>query len=124
MMLPMAVMSQEVKSADNDTMAMTVVEVEPEYPGGISAVYADLNKHLKYPNKAIEAEAEGIVVVQFVVEKDGSVTNIEVVSDRVGYGAAESVVKAVKKLKKWTPGEVNGKKVRCKGQLPVTFKLH
>lgn len=123
LMLPIVVVAQEVKTQIKDTSLLQVLEKSPLYPGGEVAVYADLAKRVKYPKEAVKRESQGVVVVQFVVEKDGSVSNINVIRDDVGHGAAESVVKAVKKLKKWTPGEIDGRKVRCKFQLPVTFKL-
>lgn len=132
--LPLAMMAQEVKTADADATKMSgdpeamydkmsQLEQEPQYPGGVEALYADVTKYLKYPKKAKRLLVEGRVVVQFVVEKDGSISHIKVIEDSVGYGASENAVMAVKKLKKWTPGMIDGKPVRCQFALPLNYTL-
>lgn len=124
LMFPMAVMAQEMKSADNDTTVMTVVEVMPEYPGGSQAMYGEVAKGLRYPNRAKEEGRTGKVIVEFVVEKDGSITNVKVIKDEVGYGAGEELVKVVKNMPPFTPGKAGGKTVRTRYRLPVNFELN
>lgn len=124
LMIPMAVMAQEIKSADADTTLMTVVEEEPEYPGGPQAMYAEMAKDLKYPEKARAEGRQGRVFVEFIVEKDGSITHVKVIKDEVGGGAGEEVVRVVKNMPPFIPGKVGGKAVRAKYRLPVLFQLN
>lgn len=100
------------------------VEVVPVYPGGEKALYADVAVGgLVYPAEAKENGIEGEVIVQFIVEKDGTVDHVRVVKDEVGYGAGEDLVNRVRNLKKFTPGTVDGVPARCQFQLPVTYSL-
>lgn len=98
---------------------------QPEYPGGEAAFYQDLNKHLKYPKQAKDNNKEGLVFVEFVVNKKGKITDIRILQDNVGYGADKSVIKALKHTKCWTPAHtLDGRPLRCQFALPLTFKLH
>ncbi len=92
----------------------------PEFPGGEQAMYAFLAKNLRYP--AGEQHIEGNVYVQFVVEKDGTITNPKVVRD-IGGGCGEEVLRVVRLMPKWKPGMHKGKAVRVQYTLPVVFKL-
>lgn len=122
--LPLAMMAQEVRTADADTTVYDVVEEQPEYPGGMNGMLTDVFGNLKYPPEALEKGLKGKVLVQFVIEKDGSITHVEVVKDEVGYGAAEEVLRIVKNMKKFAPGKLGGNPVRTKYILPVTFQLY
>lgn len=124
LMLPMGLIAQEVKIADNDTTVMTVVEEQPEYPGGPQAMYAEMAKDLKYPEKARGEGRQGRVIVEFIVEKDGTITHVKVIKDEVGCGAGEEVVRVVKNMPPFIPGKAGGKAVRAKYSLPVLFQLN
>lgn len=100
------------------------VEQNAEYPGGQDALLADLSKFTKYPPQAKENNIQGKIFVNFVVEKDGSISNIKVVRGaELGGGLADAAVAAVRKLKRFTPGRQNGNPVRQFYNLPVTFIL-
>ncbi|MCQ2298678.1 MAG: energy transducer TonB [Bacteroidales bacterium] len=124
LLMPMGLMAQELKGADADTTIMIMVEEQPEYPGGMKGMSKDVFGNLKYPNKAKEEGRQGKVIVEFVVEKDGSISHVKAIQDEVGYGAGEEVVRVVKNMKPFTPGKVGGKTVRTKYRLPVNFELY
>ena len=99
----------------------TKVEIESEYPGGTSAWQRYLNKSLRYPQDAIDNEVQGTVVVQFIVDKEGVVSDVEAIS-----GASElrdEAVRVIKKSGKWTPAVQNGRQVKSYKKQPITFRL-
>ena len=98
------------------------VEVLPEYPGGINAMYDFIQKNLKYPESAKEKGIEGRVFIQFVVEKDGSLSSFQVlrgVSDDIDAEA----IRVLKAMPKWKPGMNNGEPVRVQYTMPFKFQL-
>lgn len=98
-----------------------IIETPPEYPGGDIARQKFIAKHLNYPKKAIKAGKQGTVIIQFVVEKDGSVSNVTAYKSFDEDCAKEAI--RVTKLMKWTPGEQKGKKVRVRISMPIKFRL-
>ncbi|HXH18701.1 MAG TPA: TonB family protein [Chitinophagales bacterium] len=98
-----------------------IVEQQPEYPGGEKELMKYLSS-IKYPEIARENDIEGSVYVRFVVEKDGSITNVEVAkgADKI---LNEAAVAHVKKMKPWKPGKQNGKEVRVQYIVPIKFTL-
>ncbi|MCD8540646.1 MAG: TonB family protein [Leadbetterella sp.] len=98
------------------------VEQDPEFPGGLSALMKYLQKNVNYPAAAQRANASGKVILQFVVEKDGSVGQISVIKS-VGFGCDEEAVRVLKSMPKWSPGRQNGQAVRVWYTLPVTYTL-
>ena len=103
-------------------LAYDVVEVMPEYPGGSEALSKYLSENIKYPEEAEEKGIEGKVILTFIVEKDGSVSEIEV-ANPVNPLLDNEAVRVVKSMQGWIPGKQNGKTVRVKYTIPVTFKL-
>ncbi len=99
-----------------------VVEQDPEYPGGVDALYKFIQQNLKYPQLAKENNITGRVFVTFVVEKDGSVSNVKAARD-IGGGCGAEAVRVIKSMPKWTPGKQRGKAVRAAYTLPVNFVL-
>ena len=100
----------------------TIVEEMPEYPGGLSKLTDYLTKNIKYPQMARESGIQGRVFVNFVVEPDGSVSNINVMRS-LGGGCDEEAVRVVKNMPKWKPGKQRGKPVRVSYILPIVFTL-
>lgn len=98
------------------------VQDMPEFPGGISKLLAFLEKNIKYPIMAVETGIEGIVYVEFVVEKDGSITDVRVLRS-IGGGCDEEAIRVIKKMPKWKPGYQFNKTVRVRYTLPVKFVL-
>ena len=117
----------EVQAQTNDALVdddkiYDVVDVAPEYPTGDAARIRYLNRSLKYPKKARDAGIKGTVIMRFVVEKDGSITNVEVERARQKL-LDEEAVRLVNSMPNWTPGEINGIPVRTRVKMPVVFKL-
>ncbi|MBO7627202.1 MAG: TonB family protein [Paludibacteraceae bacterium] len=98
------------------------VEKAPSFPGGQKAMMEYLMKNIKYPAACQEAGIQGRVIVSFVVNKDGTIQNVEVIRGVHEKLDAEAV-RVVKSMPAWSPGEQQGRKVRSKFQLPVFFRL-
>lgn len=94
----------------------------PTFPGGEKAVYDFIEKNLHYPDSACEADIEGSVVVQFVIEKDGTIGRVLVIRD-IGGGCGKEAARVVKMMPKWNPAKNNGKPVRFEFSLPVKFSF-
>lgn len=99
-----------------------IVEDQPTPPGGMSAFYKFVGKSMKYPNQARRMGIEGRVFVQFVVDKDGTLTEIKAVKG-IGAGCDEEAVRVLKSAPKWKPGKQRGRPVKVRMILPITFKL-
>ncbi len=100
----------------------TVVESMPEFPGGMQELYTFLGNNIKYPVMAKESGIQGKVYVTFVVEVDGSITDVRVLRG-IGGGCDEEAIRVVQSMPKWTPGKQRGKPVRVQYNLPVRFTL-
>ncbi|MEY8706757.1 energy transducer TonB [Bacteroides faecichinchillae] len=98
------------------------VENMPEFPGGTAQLMKYLSSHIKYPTISQETGTSGKVIVQFVVDKDGSITSPEVVRGVDPYLDKEAL-RVISTMPKWKPGEQNGRKVRVKFTVPVSFTL-
>ncbi len=98
------------------------VEENPEFPGGPGKLLEFVQKNLKYPMMARESDIQGRVFVGFVVEKDGSITNVRVLRG-IGGGCDEEAVRVVQSLPKFKPGKQRGNPVRVAYTLPIVFKL-
>ena len=116
----------QVKVEEEEEVAeepiFTVVESEPEFPGGMEALYKYLAQNIKYPQLARENGITGKVYVTFVVEKDGSIANPRILRD-IGGGCGAEAIRVVKAMPKWSPGKQRGKAVRVQFNLPVNFNL-
>lgn len=98
------------------------VEIQPEPPGGIDAFRKWIGANYDYPQSAIDAGVKGTVQVTFVVEKDGSLTDIKVGRD-LSYGTGQAAINVLKRAKKWSPGIQNGRPVRVAYSLPIRLDL-
>lgn len=99
-----------------------IVEDMPEFPGGDAALLGFIAKNIKYPNAAKKIGIQGRVFVKFVVNTDGSITDIEVLKG-IGAGCDKEAVRVLKLLPKFTPGKQRGVPVNVQMQLPINFKL-
>lgn len=113
--------SMYATAEENDSIYGTVDEL-PVFPGGDQACANWVAKKLKYPPKCKKEKIEGFVIVQFVVEKNGKVSNVKAIRSPHP-DLAEAAVRTVEKMPKWTPGKVGGRAVRSKLNLPVRFRL-
>ena len=107
---------------EEENKVFDVVEQMPSFPGGQAALMQWLSSNMKYPTIAAENGVQGRVIVQFVVEKDGSVTDVHVAKS-VDPSLDKEAARVVKAMPKWIPGKQNGSAVRVKYTVPVTFKL-
>ncbi|MDB5018903.1 MAG: Energy transducer TonB [Pedobacter sp.] len=98
------------------------IETPPGFPGGIEKFYAYVGKSIKYPPMAAENNIQGKVFLSFVVEKNGELTDIHV-DRKLGGGTDEEAVRVLKASPRWTPGIQNGKPVRVKYNIPISFTL-
>ena len=99
-----------------------IVEEMPSFPGGEQKLMEFVGKNIKYPQIARETGIQGRVFVNFVVEPDGSVSNVSVLRG-IGGGCDEEAMRVVKSMPKWKPGKQRGKAVRVQYMLPVNFRL-
>ena len=99
-----------------------VVEKQPEFPGGTTALMKFLGDNIKYPIIAQENGIQGRVITNFVVERDGSISDVQVVRGQ-DPSLDKEAVRVIKTMPKWTPGQQRGKPVRVRFTLPVVFRL-
>ena len=107
-----------VVEEDTQIYSTAGIEVKPDFPGGIEKFYAFVGKNFQPPE---EEGVKGKVYVTFVVEKDGSLTDIKVIRD-IGYGTGKEAIRVLSKCPRWKPGEQNGKPVRVLYSLPITIQ--
>ncbi|TDD76252.1 energy transducer TonB [Flavobacterium caseinilyticum] len=107
-----------VEEVDNQIYNTAGIEVKPDFPGGIDKFYKFVGSNYQTPE---EEGLKGKVYVTFVVEKDGSLTDIKVIRD-IGYGTGKEAIRVLKKSPRWSPGIQNGKPVRVLYSLPITIQ--
>ena len=114
--------TEPVKPKEEENKVFDVVEQMPSYPGGMGALMQYLSSHIKYPVIAEENGIQGRVICTFVVERDGSITNVKIAKS-VDPSLDKEAMRVVSSMPKWIPGKQNGSAVRVKYTLPVTFRL-
>lgn len=113
--------AQEKKS-DNSDVVYTVVENEAEFPGGVAAMNRFLAENIKYPTLAKQKNIEGKVIISFIVEKNGSLSDIRTIKD-IGEGCGYEGIRIVRLMPKWKPAKQKGQPVRQQFLLPISFVL-
>lgn len=114
--------TEQQKNID-DTVVFVVVEEMPVFKGGNEELFKFLGNNIKYPKKAKDAKIQGRVFVNFIVEKDGEVTNINVLRG-IGSGCDEEAIRVINSMPNWTPGKQRGEYVRVSYNLPIKFALN
>lgn len=114
--------AQKTVVSQKNQKVYDVAEQMPEYPGGMPAMFEFLMKNMQYPKDAEKQKVEGRVMVMFVVETDGSISDVKVAKKTFPSLDAEAV-RVVQSMPKWTPGRDKGKVVRVQYTLPVSFRL-
>jgi len=99
------------------------VEIESEYPGGAAAWLRYLNKNFRYPEDGLNNEVQGTVVVQFIVDKEGKVSEVQAISGPETGGLREEAARVIRNSGDWIPAIQNGRKVKSYKKQPVVFKL-
>ncbi len=116
------VATAKVEEEVEETEIFKIVESMPTFPGGEEKMMEYLRDNIKYPQAAKETGITGRVLVSFVVERDGSITNAKVDRD-IGGGCGAEALKVIKSMPKWEPGKQRGKSVRVEVRMPVAFNL-
>lgn len=116
------IIAQPEPPKEEENKVFDVVEQMPAFPGGNGALMSFLSKNIKYPVVAEENGVQGRVIVTFVVEKDGSITDVRVAKS-VDPSLDKEAQRVVKSMPNWIPGKQNGSAVRVKYTVPVTFRL-
>jgi len=110
------------KPKEEETKVFDVVEQMPSFPGGDAELMKFLSTHIKYPVVAEENGIQGRVIATFVVERDGSISDVKVIKS-VDPSLDKEAIRVLKSMPKWIPGKQNGAAVRVKYTVPVTFRL-
>ena len=105
-----------------ETISADIVEQMPEFPGGEEKMVEFISLNTQYPQEAKDKGVQGRVLVNFVIDTDGSITDVKVIKG-IGSGCDEEAVRVVKSMPKWQPGRQRGKAVRVAYMLPLIFKL-
>jgi hypothetical protein len=116
------IINEEIKKtkereSEIPTFNETDIQVQPEFPGGIIGFRRYIAKNFRFPD---DENLKGKVIVKFIVEIDGSLTDINVVS-HIGYGTDKEAIRVLKSSPKWIAGQINGKNVRCNYQIPINI---
>ena len=114
--------AQKTVVSQTNQKVYDTVDQMPEYPGGMQAMIEFLQTNMKYPEDAAKQKVEGRVMVQFVVETDGSVSDVHVAKQVFPSLDAEAI-RVVQAMPKWTPGKNGGQVVRVKYNLPIVFRM-
>lgn len=115
-------MTSTAQTKKND-MEYCIVEMMPQYPGGLAAMLKYIRENMKYPEQAMKERIQGRVTVSFIIEKDGSISDVKAVRS-VHPLLDKEAVRVVESMPKWSPGKNNGKPVRVRYNIPVMFKLN
>jgi TonB family protein len=117
--------SLSVYPQDNDTISTfksNAVEELPQFPGGENAMYQYISENVNYPELAVESAMQGTVHVEFIIEKNGSISNIEILRGVVTI-LDEEAKRVIKEMPNWKPGKLDGKPVRVQYTIPIKFSL-
>ncbi len=116
------IITEEAPEEEDVDQVFTIVEQQAEFKGGMKKFLEYVGKKMKYPNVARRIGVEGKVFVQFVVERDGSITDVLVIRG-IGAGCDEEAIKVISESPKWNPGKQRGRAVRVRVIIPITFRL-
>ncbi len=116
-----AVPVAQVPEVVEDFIAVTV-DKEASFPGGVKEWIRYLQKNLRYPEEAIESGTGGSITVQFIVDREGNISEVKALTDP-GFGLAEEAVRIIKRGPRWIPAEQGGRKVKYRHHQRITFEL-
>ncbi|MFZ9969755.1 MAG: energy transducer TonB [Bacteroidia bacterium] len=116
--------AQDVQKDADGGAPHTVVDVQAMYPGGMSRFYQHVVDEFEYPARCMEEGIGGSVVLRFVVETDGQISNIKAVKETAACPEfTQEAIRVLRAGKRWKPAMVNGKAVRCYHELPISLQL-
>ena len=111
------------EQTDDTIHSLTSLQNPPTYPGGIKSFYDFIGGEMEYPTTAVKENVQGNVLISFIIEKDGSLNNINV-DRKLGAGLDEEAVSVLKLSEKWNPGKLkDGTVVKVKYNIPIKFSL-
>ena len=113
-------------AADSASVIDTLYDpimLQPEFPGGMHEMFNFIKENLNYPKQAIKKNIQGRAICHFIVEKDGSITNVEVVRSSGNKSLDKAAIRVIKMMPKWKPATMQGKIIRVKYVLPIVFKI-
>ncbi len=113
---------EETALTYNGEPVFTVVQKQPQFPGGIQAMYKFLGENIKYPEAAVKAKVQGKVFLRFVVTKEGEIKDIDILKG-MGFGTEEEAIRVLSKMPRWTPGQQDGNAINVRFNLPIAFEL-
>lgn len=113
---------QPVSAQEEDDSVFTAVEEHPQFPGGEKARKRYLQENITYPKSARKEGAQGTVYITFIIEKDGSITNVEILRG-IHDDIDQEAIRVVKAMPKWIPGTQRGEPVRVQFNMPIRFLL-
>lgn len=113
---------KKVTFEEENPAILSIAQVMPQFPGGDEALLTYFGSKIKYPEIAKKDSIQGVVVLDFIVEKDGSISDLKVLRD-IGGGCGEEAIRIAKLMPKWSPGKQDGQTVRVGFKLPIRFKL-
>jgi protein TonB len=116
--------AQTGTAANTDTTeVLSMAEKMPEFPGGSEALLKYFQENLNYPEDARKEKIEARIIVQFIVEPDGSLTNIKLFRGHQYESLNNEAIRIIENMPKWIPAKQKGKRVRCRFLQPITFKI-
>jgi protein TonB len=115
-------MEVKIEDSTKEEEIFAFVEIMPEFPGGEAALLRFLQMNIRYPAEAVTKNIQGTVMVEFIVEKDGSISSSRIMKG-IGGGCNEESLRVVKLMPKWKPAKQAGKFVRVFFTVPITFRL-
>jgi protein TonB len=107
---------------DEVTGPLATADIMPAFPGGEAALYRFLSNQIRYPENALRNKIEGKVYIRFVVQADGSITDLDVLRG-IGYDCDQEALRVVQMMPRWVPGELGGTKVPVYSSLAIEFKF-
>jgi protein TonB len=105
-----------------ETGVSVIADVRPQFPGGDESRLKFLRQNIQYPEEAIRKKIQGVVMTSFIIERDGSVSNIRVISG-IGGGCDEEAIRVIRQMPRWEPARRNGKVVRIILKMPILFRI-
>lgn len=114
--------SEQGTGTGDNAALYTILDVYPRYPGGDQARLYYLRTHIRYPEDAMKKGIQGVVMIVFVIEADGSVSNIQVTKS-IGGGCDEEAARVTRVMPLWEPGKRNGRPVRVLVRMPIVFRI-
>lgn len=125
--LSISAFSQEIKTisknkSDDTIYSSAAIEYQPEYDGGIQGFREYIAKNFTIPPQAAKQNIQGKIFVEFIIEKDGSLTDIKVIRG-LGFGLDEEAQRVLSNCKKWKPGEIKGEKIKARYVLPIAINI-